>query len=287
MPKNTRTKQVIRSISLRVTVALAFIAASSAAGGPPATTQYRVYEISDLLPPGAATSPPAELAASIGANLGVRVVSFSSGLIAVQAEQAKQEAFAQTLEKMRSVYTERVGVRIAVYEVDADQSLRAGSAASSADWGSPIYENARFVYRGLPTTLEALTNKSYTARIDVTVGTGGMGFEPEVESLELGLRARVRVEKENAERSLVSLTGEITHAAIRSVTFSGHIAGAESRLAGESKGTFELPEFTIRSFASDIPLTYERETVFAVIKTPDSELHQVVTAVIEKPSCTA
>jgi len=257
---------------------LACVASPCIATADKPQTALQVHVVSDLVP-AAASTPPLELASALGQRLGVEVIALGPGLVAVSATNDDQRTFSSALDSLRAAYAERVGVRLAVYEIRSEAPPRAGAQASP-EWGRPIQEDSRIVHRRLPTPIQLVTQRTFVADVDVVVGGGGMGFEPEIGEVAEGLDATINVGPARDRRSLVRLNGELKDAALRSATFKGHIGGALSGAVGESSAPVELPKAVRRSLNGVVSVPDEQETVISAMNSAEPGGRIVITVTL-------
>ncbi|RMH27567.1 MAG: hypothetical protein D6693_05150 [Planctomycetota bacterium] len=279
---------------------LAALSAAPAARAQP-TNEYRVYDVSGLLPEEVRTIPPSpqeanragqaepkptvlaqsEVARQIASAMGLDADPIGPWLVGLFAEPAAHDAFAEALDQAHATYLEAVTVRVAVYTVQTPDAPDPGAPARTEAWGRPGREVSAVLRRRVPTRVASITTRNYAADVNVITGTGGLGYEPQIKSAPEGLDLTVRVGERDARgRSRVEASGMMRRLALRSMEMTGFIntiVAETGRMGGQATGAFELPTTDERPIRSVVWADPGQEVVLTVVDEPGAERRLVVT----------
>ena len=262
------------------------------------TKEFRVYDVSDLLPEEVRAitqtddtvtmfgppmtvevhrQDPTDIVFDLARTMSVHAIVFGPGVIGVIAEPAQQEAFAKALDALHNAFRDRVAVRIALYEVDAGADIAIGSRPNP-DWGQPVRQIQQAIHRRVPTSMSSVTVRRYASDVNIFSGSGGFGYEPQMQNISEGLTLSVRVgaaKKDNG--SLVDVRGALSRVAFREKEMQSSL-NRHNAEAGEAVGQFELPTMNRRPIHSAVRLRDGVQTVIAVMDEPDADTVLVLTA---------
>ncbi len=265
--------------------------------------EYRVYNVSDLLPESARTTvravapapmtvqltptrarvvlEPAAIARELADAMGLDADPIGPWLIGVNAEPGGHRAFAAAIDAVYEAYRPSLVVRIAVYSIEASSAPQAGARVNPAAWGTPSREISQIIRRRMPTRFASVTTHAYASDINVVVGTGGMGYEPQIDRVDDGIDLVVHVGAADAGgRSRVDAEGMISRVDLREMEMRGLIGAGrqpEPMGVGEARGPFELPTVDSRPIRSVLSANAGQEIALAVVDDPGSTRRLVVT----------
>ncbi len=267
--------------------------------------EFRVYNVSDLMPESARTTErtlpptpgvmqvtptrarvvldPAAIAFELAVAMGLDAGPIGPWLIGLNAEPDGHRAFAAAIDAVHEAYRPSLGVRLAVYAVDAASAPTPGMRVNPAAWGTPVREIRQIVRRRTPTQFASVTSHTYASDVNVIVGTGGFGYEPQTARVDEGVELVISVGAARGDGlSRIEAEGMISRVALRQMEMQGLIGlGGENmpgvKGAGEARGPFELPTVDRRPIRSVVDAAAGQETALAVVDEPGSTRRLVVT----------
>lgn len=189
--------------------------------------------------------------------------SLLTGVFAVEAEEGDHARLVQMLDDIRRLYVERYEVEIVVFMAPPGQAPSLGDPATPTD---PMRRHSLVVARRTPTPLVLITRHSYVADLTAVVATGSVAHDPEIGSVEKGLRLSVLVgaRKEEGNTTSLQIVGELRQVALGKMAEASVTPDTPNTATVPLSAQIELPAQSVRSIQSDLRVEYGRSTVVAV-----------------------
>lgn len=218
---------------------------------------------------GAAGFAAANTVASLARLVNMMTEPVTDGVYAIAGTAGSHAQFAQTLDQLRSLQSERYIVDLRILTVSSDEPPAVGSSVST---NAPAEVNARVlaaVKERSPASFTVMTETSYIEGWMPVVSDAAIGYQSNVETVMSGLEAEIIIEERTGSGVRLTLRGAISEA---------EVDERKEPLTGSGL-TIGLPIVARRTFDSGAAATFNTGTVVASMSgfEPGEHLIAVVT----------
>ena len=195
------------------------------------------------------------------------------GIYSIQAEDAEHVKFRHMLNQFRELFEERYEVEIVQYTIEMADVPSIGDEVSPASF---VRRQRLVTTRRTPTPVEIISRHTFVSEIVPVVANGAVGYAPETDQVDEGLRVSLLVGAgEEYEKTVsIHLFGNVRQVVMGKM--SGPLADDRSPLQ------LELPVERSRSIQSNPHIPFGKLTVLAVTAGFDGSDSIVIAAMVRK-----